>query len=88
MYINDLNENHLIIIKLIDFDYRNNEDVDENSIQLINETRKIFVIFYKLEFYARMLIRICEKKINFDSFRYMIINNKFCEKQLLNLIIL
>ena len=30
--LNDLSENHLIIIKLIDFDYFNNEDVNEDSI--------------------------------------------------------
>ena len=30
--LSDLSENHLIIIKLINFDYLNNEDVSENSI--------------------------------------------------------
>ena len=30
--LNDLNENHLIIIKFINFDHFNNEDVNENSI--------------------------------------------------------
>ena len=30
--LNDLNENHLIIIKLINFDYLNNEDVNEDLI--------------------------------------------------------
>ena len=42
--LSDLNKSHLIIIKFIDFDHFNNEDVDENSIQSISETRKIFVI--------------------------------------------
>ena len=35
-----------------------------------------------------MLIRVNEKKINFDDFRYIIIRNKFREEQLLCLIIL
>ena len=30
--LNDLNENHLIMIKLIDFEYFNNKDVNDNSI--------------------------------------------------------
>ena len=54
--LSDLNESHLIIIKLIDFDQFNNENVDEDSIQSINEIRKIFIIFYKFEFNTRMLI--------------------------------
>ena len=30
--LNDLNENHLIIIKFINFDYLNNKDVNKDSI--------------------------------------------------------
>ena len=30
--LNDLNENHLIITKLIDFEYFNNENVNDDSI--------------------------------------------------------
>ena len=30
--LNDLNENHLIIIKLVNFNHFNNENVNENSI--------------------------------------------------------
>ena len=36
----------------------------------------------------KMLIRIDEKKINFDNFRYVIICDKFREEQLLRSIIL
>ena len=78
--LNDLNKNYLIIAKFIDFDHFNNEDVDKNSIQSISETYKIFVIFYKFESYARMLIQIYEKEINFDNFQYVIINNEFCDR--------
>ena len=35
-----------------------------------------------------MLIRVDEKEINFDDFRYMIIRNEFREEQSLRLIIL
>ena len=30
--LNDLSENHLIIIKLIDFEHFNNKNVNDNSI--------------------------------------------------------
>ena len=78
--LNDLNKNHLIIIKFIDFEHFNNKDVNDNSIYSSREIRKIFVIFYKFEFYTKVLIRIDEKEINFDNFWYMIIRNKFREK--------
>ena len=67
-YLNDLNENHLIITKLIDFEHFNNKDVSDDSIYSSRETYKIFIIFYKFEFYTRMLTRVDEKKINFDDF--------------------
>ena len=66
--LSDLSENHLIITKFIDFEHFNNKDVNDNSIYSFRETHKIFVIFYKFEFYTRMLIRVDEKKINFDNF--------------------
>ena len=31
--LNDLSKNHLIVIKLIDFEYFNNESVDKDSIE-------------------------------------------------------
>ena len=36
----------------------------------------------------KILTRIDKKRINFDSFRYIIIRNKFCEKQSLNSMLL
>ena len=79
-YLNDLNKNHLIIIKFIDFEYFNNKNVNDNSIYSFREIYKIFVIFYKFESYMRMLTRIDEKEINFDNFRYIIIYNEFHEE--------
>ena len=79
-YLNDLNENHLIIIKLIDFEHFNNKNVNDDSIYSSRGTRKIFVIFYKFEFHMRVLIRVNEKEINFDNFRYIIICDKFREE--------
>ena len=79
-YLNDLNENHLIIIKFIDFKHFNNKNVNDNSIYSFREIYKIFVIFYKFEFYIKMLIRIDEKEINFDNFRYIIIRDEFREE--------
>ena len=78
-YLNDLNENHLIMIKLINFEHFNDKDVNNDSVYSFREIRKVFVIFYKFEFHIKMLIRIDEKEINFDDFRYMIICNEFCE---------
>ena len=66
--LNDLSENHLIIIKFINFDLFNNKDVNEDSIWTSRGAYRIFIIFYKFEFHIRMLIRIDEKKINFDDF--------------------
>ena len=50
--LSDLCESYLIMIKFVDFNYFNNEDVGGDSIQSINKVRKIFVISYKLESYT------------------------------------